>query len=206
MNTSDTPPAKSGLAPSGRRFASVSEMIKSESLPDSVRTRFDELTNETRMTRVLARLRAAHGLTQQELGEKMGVTQGTISKLEGGSDESLTLADLRNYASFLDERIGVVFGKPMNAVEAIRAHALAMKAAMLKLAALASSDQEMERAVQAFFGEAFFNILDILATCHAKMPNGVQGCEIRMEIIPTPEVKQVKTTQTSDTASGLITV
>ena len=114
----------------------------------------------------------------------MGLSQSAISKLEAGRDEDLTLADIRKFATALDERIGVTFGKPINAVEAIKLHALAMRHEMLELTKLAAADAQMDQAVQAFFGEAFFNILDILSTCQAKMPNGVEGCEIRMEVIP----------------------
>jgi transcriptional regulator with XRE-family HTH domain len=187
MSTSDHPP-KNVPAISGRRYSNITEMLAGEGVSPEVQTKFNTLSQETRITRCLAKLRARHGLTQEAMGEKVGMSQSAISKLEAGRDEDLTLADIRKYANAFDERIGVVFGKPIGAVEAIKLHALGMRRHMLELAELAAADTEMDRAVQAFFGEAFFNILDILSTCQAKMPNGVEGCEIRMEVISSKPI------------------
>jgi len=183
MHNNDQPPTKATPAISGRRYSTVTEMLANEAVPNEVRTKLKSLSEDTRIARALARLRVKHGLTQSEMGEKIGLSQSAVSKLEAGRDEELTLSDVRKYANALEERIGVSFGKPMNAVEAIRSHAMGMRHYMLELTKIAAVDAEMERHVQAFFGEAFFNILEILSTCHEKMPNGVEGCEIRVEVI-----------------------
>jgi hypothetical protein len=54
----------------------------------------------------------------------------------------------------------------------------------LALAKIAQKGEDLEKSIQAFFGEAFFNLLDILAQCQGQMPNS-QGdkVEIRLEII-----------------------
>ena len=157
--------------PTGRTYASVDEMLRGEKVSADIVTGVRKLNNETRFTRMLAALRVKARLTQAEMGEKLGRTQSAISKLESGRDEELTLADIRDYSKVLNERIGLVFGPPMNHVEAIKAHALVMRERMLALAKIAQQDGQLEREVQAFFGEAFFNILTILATCQQQMPN-----------------------------------
>lgn len=157
--------------PTGRTYASVDEMLRGEKAPAEIVSGVRKLTNETRFTRMLAALRVKAGLTQAEMGAKMDRTQSAISKLESGRDEELTLADIRDYSKVLNERIGLGFGPPLNHVEAIKVHAMGMRDRMLALAKIAQQDGQLEREVQAFFGEAFFNILGILANCQQQMPN-----------------------------------
>lgn len=166
----DTPLKKIDAKPSGRRYATVDEFLKGE-MPVDIADGVRKLADETRLTRILAALRVKAGFTQETMGEKMvpSRTQGTISKLESGLDEDLTLSDIREYSRILNERIGFAFGPSLNHVEAIKGHALSMKNHMIALAKLAHLDEEMGKDIQAFFGEAFFNILTILGTCQGQM-------------------------------------
>lgn len=168
----DTPTKKIDAKPTGRRYATVDELLKSE-MPADIADGVRKLAAETRLTRILAALRVQAGFTQAAMGENMvpSRTQGTISKLESGLDEELTLSDIREYSRILNERIGFVFGPSLNHVEAIKGHALNMKNHMIALAKLAQLDGEIEKDIQAFFGEAFFNILTILGTCQGQMPD-----------------------------------
>jgi hypothetical protein len=89
----------------------------------------------------------------------------------------------------------------MNHVEAIKAHALGMRERMLALAKIAQQDGQLEREVQAFFGEAFFNILTILATCQQQMPNKNEF-EFKIEIQSAPNI--AKQPQTESKAPMLV--
>lgn len=179
----DIPSKNTDTKPTGRSYATVDDLLKGE-FPTEITEGVRKLSAETHLTRVLAALRVKAGLTQEALAEKMNpvCTQGTISKLEAGRDEDLTLAEIREYSRVLNERIGICFGPQQNHVEAIKAHALAMKRHMLDLTRIAQQDGEMEREIQAFFGDAFFNILSILATCQGSMP-GKGPVEFRFEVI-----------------------
>jgi transcriptional regulator with XRE-family HTH domain len=194
----DTPNKNAEAKPTGRRYASVDELLRGECLPKEISDGVRQLADETRFTRMLAALRVNAGLTQEQMGDKLGHarTQSAISKLESGRDEELTIGDIRDYAKVLNERIGLVFGPQLNHVEAIKMHALAMRERMMSLAKLAQEDDQIEREVQAFFGEAFFNILTILATCQQQMPKKSEF-EFRIELMrptksnkaPAPETK-----------------
>lgn len=171
--------------PTGRRYATVDELLRGEKAPLEVIEETQKLADETKFTRMLAALRAKGGLTQAEMGERMTPprTQSAISKLESGRDEDLSIADIREYSKALNERIGLVFGQPLNHVEAIKMYALAMRERMLALVKLAHQDGQLEKEVQAFFGEAFFNILTILGTCQQQMPK--KDFEVKMHIHTT---------------------
>lgn len=187
----DTPLKKTETKPTGRRYATLDELLKGE-LPADVGEGVRKLSAETRLTRTLAAMRVKAGLTQEALGAKMEPprAQGTVSKLESGRDEELTLADIREYSRVLNERVGFVFGPPLNHVEAIKGHAMEMKRHMLALAKIAQQDGEMEREIQAFFGDAFFNILSILATCQGNMPDK-KVFEFKIEVIEPNGIKSL---------------
>jgi transcriptional regulator with XRE-family HTH domain len=142
-------------------------------MPEEVRKSYREIENQTRLTELLAVLRQTAGITQEEMGKDLGCTQGAVSKLEAGSDDEVTIGQIKQYSRVIGERISITFGKPMNHVEAVKACALGIKHHLSELAKIAHQDEQLETAIQGFFGEAFFNLLTILAKCQGEMPNNV---------------------------------
>jgi transcriptional regulator with XRE-family HTH domain len=172
---------KDATRPTGKRYGSVKDLLQGENVSPNVQSKVEELRKETALTEILAKLRMEAGLTQQQVAERFGMSQSAISKLESGRDEELTLGEIRKYAELTGQRIGVVLGKPLNHVEAVKVDAMDIKRHLTALAELAHRDEEMEKAIQGFFGEAFFNILDILSKCHLQMPNN-SGVQLRVEL------------------------
>jgi transcriptional regulator with XRE-family HTH domain len=167
----------------GRKYGSVADLMRGEGVSQEVQGKVKELENETRVVDYLARMRQAAGLTQEDMTKAMGVTQSAISKLESGTDSELTLGEIRGYARATEQRIGLMFGKPLTHVESVRCHALAIKQNLECLAQIANRHDELEKDIQAFFGEAFFNILTILAECGDKLPGNGRDSGVRIEII-----------------------
>lgn len=166
----------------GRRYASVAELMRIEGVSPEVQSKYDDINNETRIVQQLARLRQQSGLTQEEMAKRLDVSQSAVSKLESGRDEELTIAQIREYAKASGERICVIFGKPHTHVEAVKLCADGMRHHLSSLAGLAHNGEEMEKEIRAFFGEAFFNILNILAGCQNEMPNS-EKIEVRLEVL-----------------------
>lgn len=185
----DAPKKTTPVKATGRRYNSVDELIRSEQIPAEIAKGVKKLSDDTRVTRTLAAFRVRAGLTQSELAKKLDCSQSAISKLEAGQDKDLTLGEIKQYSDVLGERLGLGFGPPMNHVEAIKAHALSMKARMLALTTIANADSEFEKDIQAFFGEAFFNILSILATCQNEMPNGLEH-GIKVDLLDGDTIQQ----------------
>lgn len=167
----------------GRKYSSVTELMRGEGVPQEIQDGVKKLEEETRVVDHLARLRQAAGLTQEEMAKAMGVTQSAVSKLEGGKDEDLTLGEIQAYARATDQRIGLVVGKPLTHVQAVKCHAFSIKRRLEMLAEIANRHDDLEKDIQAFFGEAFFNILNILAECGDKLPEGVRDSGVRIEIL-----------------------
>jgi transcriptional regulator with XRE-family HTH domain len=180
---------KLAAKPTGRRFGSVAELMRVEGVSNEVQEKYREIADSTRVVMQLAMLRQKAGLTQEDMAQHLGVSQSAISKLESGSDDSLTLGEIKGYAQATGERFGVMFGKPYTHVEAIKGHALSMKHHLTQLTQLARKGEELEKEIQGFFGEAFFNVLSILAECQNDMPNP-EKIEVRMEILGAPYQNQ----------------
>lgn len=170
------------VKPSGKRYASVAEMLKGMSAEPEVVELYESAQKESRLVEMLVDLRRAAGLTQEAIAGKLGISQSAVSKLESGRDEELTVKIVGEYAKATDQRIAMFFGKRMNHVEAVKTHAMEIRRHLSALASLAHKDEEIEASIQEFFGEAFFNILGILGKCQGEMPNGSEF-EVRLQVV-----------------------
>ena len=110
------------------------------------------------------------------------MTQSAVSKIEAGRDEDITLKHLMKYSMATNERIGMLFGKPLTHVEAIKFHACELREHFSKLTELACNAEELEKEIQVFFSEAIFNILNILIETQNEMPKS-RPDEMRLKII-----------------------
>lgn len=180
---SDKPKITETPKPLGRRYGSVEDLLRGEGVPSEIQAGVRALANETRVSRVLAALRSKAGLTQQEMAVKLGRSQGYVSKLESGRDDDITLAEIMAYAQVLNEPIGFVFGPEIDHVRAIKMHAFAMRDRMMALAKIASQDEQLEREIQKFYGEAFLNIFALMAECQSQLPNGDKHLDFKLEVI-----------------------
>ncbi len=173
------------LKPTGKRFSSVDELMPDSDFPPEVVQEVRENARQRRVTLQLARMRTRAGVTQEQMAERLGLTQSAVSKLENGSDDEVTLRHLRAYAEATGQRVDLSVGKPPNHVQAIKFHVLQVRRHMMELAKLAHRDAELERGIHAFYEEALVNILDILSECQNAMPNG-DAIQMRFEVTETP--------------------
>jgi transcriptional regulator with XRE-family HTH domain len=171
------------IKPTGRIYGSVDDLMKNEGVSQEVKTKVAEYKGETRIILQLARLRQKAGLTQEHMAERLGVNQSAISKLESGKDEDLTMRQVREYARATGERINILFGKSPTHVEAIRQHAMGIRSNLEALAKIANQEEELEKEIQGFFGDAFFNIMLILSNCNDQLPHKVAEFEMNIEVI-----------------------
>jgi transcriptional regulator with XRE-family HTH domain len=200
MSTETHDETKTPTKPTGRKYASVADLLRGEGASKEVQERVAELEKETRVTRQLACMRTAAGFTQAQLAERLGCSQSCISKWESESDEDLTIKVLSDYCKATGQRIGLMVGKPMGHVEAVKAYAWGLRDRLKALATIARGDGEMEQGLQAFFGEAFFNLLDIFEKCQREMPNS-PDFEIRLEIQRPPAPNRISHS-CSESSSG----
>lgn len=168
--------------PSGKRFKSVGELMAGLDMPAEVVQEAQKNADARQLTLKLSLMRLNAGVTQAEMAKRLDITQGAVSKLENGFDDDVTVKHLRAYAEATKMNVGFAVGRPPNHVEAIKLHAMGIRNHMKELAKLAHNDEDMERGIQEFFGEAFFNILSFLSECQQDMPNGNE-IQMRIEVV-----------------------
>jgi transcriptional regulator with XRE-family HTH domain len=165
----------------GRRFDSMEAFLAGEAVSAEVRSAVRKLDQETAVVSSMVEARREAGLTQQQMAEKIGKTQGAVSKLESSADMEITLDEIAAYAKAIGMNFAIMIGAPMNHIESVKYHALAIREHLSELAKEAHRNEEVEQAVQRFWGEAFFTILAILGKCQQEMPKG--GAQVRMKTI-----------------------
>jgi transcriptional regulator with XRE-family HTH domain len=94
--------------------------LKSRALArDDVRAEFDKLEEEFAFLDEFLKARAAAGISQAEIAERMGTTQSAVARLESGRGKhSPSLATLRKYARALGYRIDLRLVKEKENAEA----------------------------------------------------------------------------------------
>lgn len=94
--------------------------LKSRALDrDDVRAEFDKLEEEFAYLDELFKARAAAGMSQAQIAERMGTTQSAVARLESGRGKhSPSLATLRKYARALGYRVDLRLVKEQERAEA----------------------------------------------------------------------------------------
>jgi transcriptional regulator with XRE-family HTH domain len=76
-----------------------------------VRAEYDKLAEEFELLDEILKARAASGVTQAQLAERIGTTQSAVARMENalanGRKHSPTIATLRRYAAALGYRVQV---------------------------------------------------------------------------------------------------
>lgn len=73
-----------------------------------VKAEFDQLQDEFGLLDEFLKARAAQGLTQAQVAQKIGTTQSAVARMESGSERhSPSLATLTKYADALDCKLEV---------------------------------------------------------------------------------------------------
>jgi len=171
---------KNDLLPSGRRYKSVTAMLDAQNIPAEIREGIQKLAGTTRVVDELCLMRTRAGLTQAQIAERIGCTQSRISKLEGSVDRDLSLGEIFDYVKATGSQVSIGIGKPLTHVQSVKSHAAGIRRHLTSLADLAKKHDELEPEIQSFFGEAFFNLLNILSECQGEMERDLGETELEV--------------------------
>ena len=155
----------------GQSYKSVSEMIKQLSEGSGFATSAIKGFEKRQVAKLLFLLRCKSALSQKDMAEKLGCSQSRISKIENSNDENLSLKDLIDYARVLKLQLDIGFASPaVKIVDRVKHHAFKMRHYLDQLCDLVGDDPEMEKAVRDFYGEAFVNVMKLIAESYGKLP------------------------------------
>jgi transcriptional regulator with XRE-family HTH domain len=99
----------------GKRYASVSEVVSEFIDDESFRERFEKEISDKRVAKTLFAIRSRAGKTQGEMAERLGCSQGTISKLENSGVDGIKVSDLVAYAQACDLNLTIGFHEEQSA-------------------------------------------------------------------------------------------
>lgn len=90
------------------KYSSVSELVQGMSVTADQKRRHREYLQERQLSRALTVMRAQQKMTQKDAAEKLGWSQGRVSKLEMKADCDISVGDLADYAEAMGMQVAVV--------------------------------------------------------------------------------------------------
>lgn len=92
-----------------KRYGSVADVLNSMDIPEGQKERQVEYIKARQLSRLLSVMRSQKRMSQTQAAEKLGWSQGRVSKLETKEDRAVAVGDLLDYANALDLEMAIVF-------------------------------------------------------------------------------------------------
>ena len=170
-STRSTPKRRKGGRMAKKRYADVAEMMgdltEDPAFADDLRT---HLARRALITELCAQ-RAARGLTQKDVADKLGCTQGRISRVESLADGELSMAILVKYADAIGLRVEItLMSKGTTLASQVKHHAFCIKRLTDRLAKLGSKDERIADGVGDFLKEAAYNLVRLIQSSAKLLP------------------------------------
>jgi transcriptional regulator with XRE-family HTH domain len=166
-----------------KTYRSVMDMVRDTADDPAFADDLQKNIAERQLVKHLFALRCARGLSQKDIAEAMGCTQGRISKLEASRDDDLSLGDIRAYAKALGLNTILGLEGGSSAVARVKFRYACVKKAVDSLTKLAMRDDGIAVGVARFFHEAAFNFLTLLEKATESLPSEVQPLGVIVELI-----------------------
>jgi len=164
---------KWGLLMEKKQFKSIEEMIEHNSTDEEFKKDALKAVSGRRLAQMLLLVRCKNKMTQKDLAEKLGCSQGRISKIESSPDARISIKDLLDYAAIFDLQLEIGYcSKNSRIVDEIKHHAIQMYTRLQKLSELAQTDPSIAEGVRSFHLEAFFNLMNLVTKSYDRLPKG----------------------------------
>jgi len=125
--------------------------------------RIQMMADRSEIVRALIAMRTSKNMTQAAIASRMQCTQSRISKLEAGTDDSLSIGELRAYLSALKVNMSLLFDDHTEpAAVRIKHLVFAIDGLLKSLGETAKSvvdDQEIIAGINRFYKEVLVNFL-----------------------------------------------
>lgn len=140
------------------RYKTTEEMVRDVSEDPAQGEAAARALEGRAITDLLMAERTVRGLSQKDIAAKMGCSQSRVSKLEAGTDADLRVGELEAYAAAVDLGVSVQLGdKGATIADQVKAHVLAARRLLHRIAELSKGDAAMTGQAQSFFAEVLFN-------------------------------------------------
>ncbi len=186
-----------------KQFKNINDLIKGLSEDENFKKEAIKKISENGLGKFLSFLRCEHRMTQKELADKIGCSQGRVSKIESAKDDSLSIKDFIDYGNALGLELEIGFrSKKMKWVDMVKYHAFQMQRYLNNMVQIATEDKAIESGVLGFHLEALKNVPKMILDSMSKLPNTrfnkpVDGSKSKVHIsgpIQPEEKKELKET------------
>ncbi|NCD23331.1 MAG: helix-turn-helix domain-containing protein [Spartobacteria bacterium] len=134
-----------------KQYNSIVEMLQAMDLPPDQKKRQVEYLQARQLSRLLTVMRAQMQMSQELAAEKLGWSQGRVSKLETKTDRDISIGDLMDYSGALGMQMSILFlPNKFSIAERIKVLACEIVRLLQKLVRLSKGDEAMERGVERF--------------------------------------------------------
>jgi transcriptional regulator with XRE-family HTH domain len=135
----------------------------------------EELEEHLRQGAILRSLmakRIAKGVSQGDIAERLGCSQSRVSKLERGTDGDLKLEELAAYGEATGHEFEII-GHRLGSrpVDRVKAYVLCIHRELQSLTSMATDDDRIADGFTEFFGETFFNLVNLLNDAAKTLPD-----------------------------------
>jgi transcriptional regulator with XRE-family HTH domain len=153
------------------QHTSVADMVRTLSDDRAFTEEFEKKMRQRQFIKLLTILRTRADLSQENLAQKLGCTQGKVSKLEHSDDKDIRFGDLLDYTEAVgcEMRIMLV-PKGQKIVDEVKFHAFIIKRLLDRLVHLARNDGALVEATTDFLEEAAFNLMRYVQKAAAALP------------------------------------
>jgi transcriptional regulator with XRE-family HTH domain len=134
-----------------KSYLTTSEMLEDLGTPQDIVDSVKDVENQEAVN-ILVSMRVAKGLTQKELANMLGCTQGRISKLEQGRDEDLRIKDFLDYTRATEDAVWITVGTPAIS-EKVKLHIRAIRRLLEELVKLPGEDRAISNGISRFLDE-----------------------------------------------------
>jgi transcriptional regulator with XRE-family HTH domain len=182
------------MAKNPNNYTSVTELFKNVVSDDASAKALECRIASRRLIKHLLAMRAARGISQKELADKLHCTQSRISKLERSKDSDLSLGDIEEYAKAVGcDFVAAIMPQNIKPVERVKRHVFAIKKHMDDLADLANADAKIAEGVVGFFTELLLNFTRLFGDSVKRLPpapNGMPYMDFRFSEIDPSEPEE----------------
>ena len=172
-----------------KRYTNVADILKSMDLPEAQKKRQIEYINTRQLSRLLTVMRAQKKMSQKQASEKLGWSQGRVSKLETKEDRQISIGDLLDYSDALGMEMSLVFlPKKMKIADRVKIHAFEMIKLLQRLVKLSKGDKEMEQGVDQFHDECMNNLIRMIDDSQKTLRPRAKK---QLTVIGPPQMEQI---------------
>ena len=153
-----------------KKYKNVKEMVKDISSSASFQNLLSKEISQRKIAKLLILLRCKNNLTQKQIAQKIGCSQGRISKIESACNDEISIKDLLDYAKAINLVLEIGYrGRSTKVVDLVKYHAFKIKNLLDQLSELGEDDSEIGKAIAKFHIEVARNLDKIVKDSFFKL-------------------------------------